>query len=53
MKYKLPNKRNPYVKHALFRQAGKHQKSNKALRREMKSKKQYKEYLDKGFHTFV
>jgi len=45
MKYQAPKKRNPYVVQALVRKAGKHQKSNKALRRQEKSKKQFGEYL--------
>ena len=40
-KKKTPQPRNYLVKLALFRKAGSHQKSNKAIRRLEKSKKNY------------
>jgi len=36
MKRKIFRARNPLVKHALFRKAGSHRKSNKALRKHLK-----------------
>lgn len=46
-KQKIPKERNPFVQHIMFKKAGAHTKSKKAIRQQEKSKlrKQGKDYF--------